>query len=135
MQEYCVSRIMFELFESQPWQPIRVTSYSKRNVDPPPELASFAEVRKSYLANAVYCRPFWLYNGLDRKWACNAEAYGMYAKLSAELHCENPSDKVRALLPVLINIPVEYQEELELLVKQVLDLIGGEDESLKAFLA
>eukprot|EP00951_Prasinocladus_malaysianus_P039187 scaffold436580_cov31-Prasinocladus_malaysianus.AAC.1 len=107
-------------------------SHTSKSTNCVPELASFVEVRKWYLANAAYCRPFWLYKGLEITHSSNAKAYSMFAKLSAELQTEYPSDKVRALLPVvgnavshhkmmlqspclLMNVPVEYQEELEML--------------------
>eukprot|EP00951_Prasinocladus_malaysianus_P001887 scaffold13388_cov35-Prasinocladus_malaysianus.AAC.1 len=101
MQEYCVSKTLFEVHESQPGKRTLTRSYSSKANEPLPWLAPFMEVRKWYSDNSASCRPFWLYNGLERGQASNSEAYKMYAELSAELHTEKASDKVRALLPLM----------------------------------
>eukprot|EP00951_Prasinocladus_malaysianus_P049923 scaffold674986_cov33-Prasinocladus_malaysianus.AAC.1 len=136
MQEYCVSKKLFEVKETQPAGQTLVRSFSSRPPNSAPELAAFVEVRKWYAANLGSCRPFWLYKGLDPdQMELNRKAYDMYARLSAELHTEYPADKVRALLPVLMNIPVEFQGELDMLVTQILEHINSSDDSLQRFLA
>jgi len=62
-------------------------------------------------------------------------AVALYSQLAEELHCLEETDKARALLPVLLNSPVESQRELVHLVSYLHHLFPENAAILSAFIA
>mmetsp|Transcript_14752 Transcript_14752/g.35136 ORF Transcript_14752/g.35136 Transcript_14752/m.35136 type:complete len:877 (+) Transcript_14752:333-2963(+) len=81
----------------------------------------FDQLRKLQVTRRIKCRPFWMYGclsvGLGIKEA--VDIVETFYDLQNRVNCENASDKVRSLYPMLTNIPVESHTELRRLVTLV----------------
>lgn len=79
-----------------------------------------AEIREHYLARMAQCRPLWLHpnrtlqlpSDLEQTWELCERALGL-------LHCSISEDRIRAVYPLLFNVPVDNHEELVVLVDAV----------------
>jgi len=113
LQEYCNARELVVV--TQP-------SDTERGLDSvaPQEEAYFPEIRAWHQARAEQCSPFWLCgNGLGSMDENIRSGLDKYQELSGKLICKYPADKVRALYPLLFNIPCEDHRDLARLVQRV----------------
>jgi len=76
----------------------------------------FVELRQWHLGRTGLCRPFWLQHDIS---VDVAYALGMFDELRGRVHTQFEADKVRALLLMLMNTPVETQEELLQMISKV----------------
>ena len=87
------------------------------------ETAFFYALRQEMQQNLAHCRPYWLIAGhqlaqiLTEGYA--AAIIGKYSELSQRVHCSNREDKLRSLCPMIAHIPVEGQQELLSLIRQI----------------
>jgi hypothetical protein len=115
MQEYCGSRAIVVCSEDN-------ESYT------PEEDTEFSEMRRNIKSAMRNAMPFWGQRLLgdagcegnkaakERK---EAQIWGLeaFAKAQAKVTCQEPVDKVRALLPLFLNSPVQDANELRELVE------------------
>jgi len=106
------------------------------------EEAYFLILREEILKSLASCRPFWL---VDRNQPLlqpdeAAQVVVRYNSLASRTACHDPADKVRALCPLLVNVPVEDHKELMELVAEIMTQArtgsaGLTDESMFSSLA
>lgn len=81
----------------------------------------FLELRETVQKSLITCQPYWLRNTLaplitpDQAQAVISQ----YRLLAGRTKCKNSEDKLRALCPMLANIPVENQGELLRLLGEI----------------
>ena len=71
-------------------------------------------LRQLYWRKLSHCKPCWLHGGSvelknDQELL---EALQMFNSIDGQLSCQVPADRVRALYPVLFNVPVQDHDEL-----------------------
>uniref|UniRef100_A0A061S613 Heterokaryon incompatibility domain-containing protein n=1 Tax=Tetraselmis sp. GSL018 TaxID=582737 RepID=A0A061S613_9CHLO len=114
VQEFCCSREL--LIVTEPTD----EGVGRFALDPEEE-AYFVRLREEVQRSLAFCRPYWLCDPrrplLQPDEARDAVA--RYTALAARTACKKPSDKVRALCPLLVNIPVENHRELVELVRVI----------------
>ena len=85
-------------------------------------------LRQWYLSHASgQCRPYWLHGSLFDMTSDTdlVEALNKFNSIDTLLHCQIPADRVRALYPVLFNVPVQNHDELLALATAVAKQIRG----------
>eukprot|EP00873_Tetraselmis_striata_P027902 jgi/Tetstr1/448166/TSEL_035457.t1 len=98
----------------QAWSNDGLSSHTKA------EEALVVEIREHYLAHLSQCRPLWLHPGqspqlspdFERTWELFERALGL-------LQCSVAEDRIRAVYPLLCNVPVDTHEGLVVLVDAV----------------
>eukprot|EP00873_Tetraselmis_striata_P013498 jgi/Tetstr1/433762/TSEL_022979.t1 len=85
-----------------------------------------AEMRAWHKARADLCSPYWLHGGVAGEQAKENIRSGLerFQSLSVRLVCKIPADKIRALYPLLFNIPCDNHVELQQLVRDVASVLG-----------
>ena len=109
LQEFCGSRA--------------VTVCTEDNADlvpsTPEEVAEFSEMRRAIKSDMKRAFPLWgqrLIGATAERKEALVRGVEAFAKAQATLFCKEPMDKVRALLPILLNSPVQDAKELRELV-------------------
>jgi len=90
------------------------------------ERAFFRGLRAEVQQDIANCRPFWLYGGFtDDVPGAEVEKFVQrYHQLSYLVHCTNEEDIIRALCPLLANVPVSSHRQLMELLHQAGERLG-----------
>eukprot|EP00873_Tetraselmis_striata_P005877 jgi/Tetstr1/426141/TSEL_016469.t1 len=86
------------------------------------EICYFDKLRREVQRELSHCRPYWLLGSEVDSILTAANAASIirkYADLSARVNCLNREDKLRALCPMIANIPVDGQHELLALIRRI----------------
>eukprot|EP00192_Tetraselmis_astigmatica_P011291 CAMPEP_0117669028 /NCGR_PEP_ID=MMETSP0804-20121206/11889_1 /TAXON_ID=1074897 /ORGANISM="Tetraselmis astigmatica, Strain CCMP880" /LENGTH=372 /DNA_ID=CAMNT_0005477009 /DNA_START=119 /DNA_END=1237 /DNA_ORIENTATION=- len=95
-------------------------------------------LRQMYWRRTSFCRPCWLHGGSVELQSDQEllDALRLFNSIDGLLNCQVPADRVRALYPVLFNVPVQNHDELVALAtavaKRVEELMPGADLCAKA---
>mmetsp|Transcript_18761 Transcript_18761/g.52229 ORF Transcript_18761/g.52229 Transcript_18761/m.52229 type:complete len:997 (-) Transcript_18761:398-3388(-) len=126
-QEYCAAKRLEVVTESE-WEGNRVAVLGDEDIPIKQQREMFQRAGNSVV-------PYWLMDHNRVGFQNQAEACALldrYDSLSSCLHCQVPSDKIRALLPLLTRAPVESQQELTTLVLQLSKASGRPLQEMKA---
>jgi len=86
----------------------------------PEEAMLFNRVRYWCFTRCSECRPFWIYHGFrDVPVTQIRESHAKYIHLSSIVHTKYQADRIRALYPLIMNCPLENEDELAEAVEQV----------------
>eukprot|EP00873_Tetraselmis_striata_P016100 jgi/Tetstr1/436364/TSEL_025197.t1 len=84
------------------------------------EEALVVEIREHYLAHLPECRPLWLHPNQSPQLSPDFErTWELYERVLGLLQCSVAEDRIRAVYPLLCNVPVDTHEELVVLVDAV----------------
>ena len=127
LQEYCAAQRIVTVDEDD-----STRSHEGSDVEDgetsatPEELALFSDLRAEIQALLPDCRPFWLFHGFDPDTdsAHVSQFVTRYHELAARVWCQVEEDKLRALCPLLANVPVSTQLELRELLRQAEEISG-----------
>jgi len=100
----------------------RRTCLSDTSASTEEEICYFDKLRREVQRELSHCRPYWLLGSEVDSILTAANAASIirkYADLSARVNCLNREDKLRALCPMIANIPVDGQHELLALIRRI----------------
>mmetsp|Transcript_33651 Transcript_33651/g.84370 ORF Transcript_33651/g.84370 Transcript_33651/m.84370 type:complete len:709 (+) Transcript_33651:273-2399(+) len=126
-QEYCTAPRMIVITQEDPADAeASLSAYFHA------EEGTLQSVRRWWQTQARRCRPFWLYGGVAHISDAQLRAtMRKYEKLESQVHTEDPADVLRALYPLMFHVPVENQDELVELIKQVNERQGRVEPKLQ----
>eukprot|EP00873_Tetraselmis_striata_P022324 jgi/Tetstr1/442588/TSEL_030684.t1 len=121
VQEFCCARrLQIETEEAPPGSGLVAVEQEEERY--------FLKLRGEVQTALSFCKPYWLREPgvplLSEEQA--ADIIRRYRLLAGRTHCQNHEDKLRALCPLLANIPVESHEELLELLDHIAERAPGE---------
>jgi hypothetical protein len=90
----------------------------------PNEEEYFGQLRLWYQERVGAHKPYWLYPGLQGSEEELVDVQGLVVELERRVSTQEPGDMVRALYPCLFQKPVQNEQELVMLVREVVRRTG-----------
>ena len=128
MQEYCGARSLVERVEPEPEAAVNGQSLRSGSASMMArEGEMFRDLRANVMQTMEHAVPFWLQQlaGTEDNDSTLVAGALRYAAVQSEVNTGVPADKVRALVPLLFNSPVQGDDELKDLVMRSMGALNA----------